>query len=682
MSNIRVAELDFDTIKRNLKTFLNSQATFSDYDFEGSGLAVLLDVLAYNTHYNAYLANMLANEMFLDSAVKRESAVSIAKHLQYTPRSYIGAIAAVNITFASQPGTPASLTIPRYSIFTTSIGNIGYKFVTLEPYTTQVSGSSYIFEGIEIKEGVAVTNSFIVNEPGPSEKYALVNEKADTTTIRVQVQTSSVDTTTETFTAAAEVDISEITGDTPVFFLEENVFGKFEIFFGDGNIGKKLSQGNIIRIDYLVVHGEEVNVSSTLGAAQTFSGPSLNAVSPTVITIENSNGGRSKEPIEDIKFNAPRAYATQNRLVTTDDYISIIKRYITNVKAVSVWGGQENDPPDYGKVFISILPTAGTVLTPQVKARIIEEILDSKRVVAITPVIVDPEFFYVNVDSTVKYNSQITVKTADAIRALVEAQIGDYFDSNLSNFGEKFLYSKFIAGIDEADASILGNQTSIKIQKRIVPSLRIANTDRILFNNILEEGSLSSTRFVWDKSGTLVQACIRDVPEAATVYKTGTYRRSGSLITCTFSSEHGLTADEEINLDFTGAATSGSYTVYKVLSPKSFTVVSTLTGSTSGSVSVTSNPRGTLLLYNPINQETLLSSVGFINYLEGIVQFDNLHVKGFIQGATDIRISIGLAEGSRDINFYRNQILQLDDSSGNSLLDRAAGLTVTVVPIA
>lgn len=681
MANIRVAELDFDAIKLNIKNHLKSQTEFSDYDFEGSGLSVLIDILAYNTHYNAYLANMLANEMFLDSAVKRESAVSLAKHLSYVTRSVIGAVAKVNITYASQPGNPASLTIPQYSVFQTTINNSIYRFVNLEPLTALNNAGQYIFEDVDLKEGVHVTNTHTAVNPGPAEKYELFNKNADVTTVRVRVQNSISDTTTIAYTNAAEMDMTEITGDSTVFFIEENVYGKYEVYFGDGNVGKKLGPGNLIFIDYIVSNGTKSNVSSTLGASQTFSGPSLNSVTPTIVTTESSNGGRDREAIDEIKFNAPRAYASQNRLVTVEDYRSIIKRYVNNVKAVSVWGGQDNDPPEYGKVFISILPTSGSALTPSVKTRIINNILGGKRVVAITPVIVDPDFFYVNVESTVKYNSLVTIKTPDQIRALVENKINSYFTDKLENFNQTFLYSKFLSEIDSADTSILGNQTNIKLQKRIVPSLKIANSNRIKFNNILHAGTLESTRFVWEKNNTLVQARIRDIEDTATIEKTGTYRRSGSIITCTFTSAHRLTEDEEVYLDFTGAAVPGNYTIYKVLSPTSFSVISTVTGSTSGSVYVTSKPRGDLQLYNPVNQEVLLSSVGFVSYEEGIVQLDNLYVKGFFQQATDIRITVEVAEGSRDVVFYRNQIPLLDDSIANSALDRQAGLTVTIVPV-
>lgn len=688
MPNLRITELDFDDIKTNLKNYLTAQTEFTDYDFEGSGLAVLLDILAYNTHYNAYLANMVANEMFLDSSVKRESAVSIAKHLQYTPRSVIGATAALNLTYnvGSNPSPPSTLTLERYSAFTTTIDGIQYNFVNLEPVTATLSGSNYSFEDILIKEGYAVTNTFTVVTPGPQEKYVINNEDVDITTLRVFVQKSSIDSTTTTYNRVLDisgfVDATAIGGDDPIFFVEENPFGKFEIFFGDGNIGKKLDPGNIVFVQYVASNGSRPNVSSSLGANQIFTGPSIGGFAPaSIVTTESSNGGRDKETIDEIKFNAPRANAAQNRLVTVDDYKALIKRDVQNLRAVSVWGGQDNNPPIYGKVFISILPTSGNFLTQQLKDRIIREILGDKRVVAITPEIIDPEYFYVNINTSVKYDAKRTVLTSDQIRSLVQTKIENYFDTNLNVFEENFLISRLSAAIDSADQSILGSQTVVKQQIRFTPSLTIANNNRFVLNNILQEHTLESTRFVYNRNGVLLQARIKDIPDTATVYKSGSYRRSGSIITATFTSNHNLTEGETVFLQFTGAAIAGNYTIYRVISPVSFSVISTQTGSTSGSIYVTSQPRGTLQLYNPVNQETLLNDVGFVSYQQGIIQLKNLFVRGYPTGARDIKFTISLSEGSRDINVFRNQILRLDESTAIPAVDQLAGLIVTTIPI-
>lgn len=684
MPNIQITPYDFDAIKASLKTFLQSQDTFTDYDFEGSALSTLLDILSVNTHYNAYLANMLANEMFLDSAVKRESAVSIAKHLSYTPRSTLGAKATVNIVYASQPGSPSSLTIPRYSGFTTTINGIAFSFVNLEPESALNVDNTYTFENVELTEGVPVVNTFVVRTPGPAEKYVLTNKNVDITSLRVLVQQSELDSSTTTYTRAVDlsgsVNATEIRGDDNIFFVEENPQGKYEIFFGDGNIGSLLSAGNIVYVYYVASSGEKTNVSSTI--TQSFTGPTLNGISPTITTVENSNGGKEKETTEEIRFNAPRAYAAQNRAVTEDDYKSIIQRDISNVKAVAVWGGETASPPQYGKVFISILPTSGNAITPQQKTRIKETIIGSKRVVAIQPEIVDPDLYYVNLATTVKYDNTRTILTSNQIRSLVETKINSYFDTNLDKFSENFIYSKLSKEIDSASSAIIGNQTIVKIQKRFVPSLVIGNNNKLTFNNTLAEYNIQSTRFIYNQNGTLVHARIRDVPDASTVSLTGTYRRSGSVITCTFTSPHTMTVGEEISLDFiSGSATTGTYEVYRVLSDYSFTVVSTITGSTSGTVEISSNPRGSLALYNASTGATILTNVGFVNYLEGIVQFNTLYVAGFPVGISDIKVTCGLVEGSLDLITQRNQILRLDSSSAQSTTNQLAGLTITVVAV-
>ena len=262
MSNLRIAELDFDQIKTNLKTYLKAQTEFTDYDFEGSGLSTLLDILAYNTHYNAYLANMVVNEMFLDSAVKRSSAVSIAKHIGYTPVSARGAVANLEIVVTSPTGLPAILTMDRYTPFTSTVDGVSYTFLTTEAKTADRVGTTYTFTGVDVTEGTLLSYSYAVSDITPAAKYEIPNEAVDTTTIKVSVQTSSTDTTTNTYTLST--DITGINGNSKIYYLEQNPQGKYQIYFGDGIIGKSLAAGNIVTIQYMVATGAAVNVSSTV----------------------------------------------------------------------------------------------------------------------------------------------------------------------------------------------------------------------------------------------------------------------------------------------------------------------------------------------------------------------------------------------------------------------------------
>ena len=310
MANYRLAELDFDEIKVNLKQFLtnyrdkDNNLIFKDYDFEASSLNILIDLLSYNTHYNAYLANMVANEMFLDSAVKRESAVSIAKHLGYTPLSYKSARAKLSFT-VTPLDNPTSLTLPRFSPFTTQINTTQYTFVNLDPITIKPIDGVYTFSDVEIVEGEPLIYSYRVDLSGPGEKYTIPNKNIDTSTIRVTVQNSFTDLTTQTYSLAES--LSTITGTSKVYFLEENPSGFFEIFFGDNILGKKLVSGNLVKIEYLVSNGDQCNVSGAI--TQTFTlGAKIGGVTlgAPVTATTNSSGGDVGDTIDEIKFKAPR----------------------------------------------------------------------------------------------------------------------------------------------------------------------------------------------------------------------------------------------------------------------------------------------------------------------------------------------------------------------------------------
>lgn len=367
MPNLRVTELDFDDIKANLKTFLESQSEFTDYDFEGSSLSVLLDILAYNTHYNAYLANMLTNEMFLDSAVKRSSLVSIAKHLGYTPNSVTGSRAVIDVAVSSVADNPATLTLNRYSPFSTSINGTTYTFYNLNAITATPSGGTYTFDDVTVVQGTLLSKSYTVGTPGPDEKYEIPNEAVDTSTLRVTVQNSVSDTTVNTYTLAT--DITGLDSTSEKYFLEENTVGNFQLYFGDGVVGKKLTAGNIITIQYLASAGDVTNVSTNF--TQSFTSSTIGGSDSIVVTTaSNSTSGAPKETIASIRYNAPKANAAKNRAVTTDDFKTLIQNNYTGAESISVWGGEENNPPKYGKVIISLKPFDGFTISNATKTNI------------------------------------------------------------------------------------------------------------------------------------------------------------------------------------------------------------------------------------------------------------------------------------------------------------------------
>jgi len=515
MSNLRIAELDFDQIKTNLKTYLNAQSEFTDYDFEGSGLSVLLDVLAYNTHYNAYLANMLMNEMFLDSAVKRSSAVSIAKHLGYTPTSARGAVANLNIVVTSPVGLPPSLTMNRYTPFTSTVDGTSYTFLTTEAQTALRVGTTYTFSNINVKEGALLSYSYVVADAATSTKYEIPSDFVDTTTLSVSVQTSASNATTSTFNLST--DITGIDDTSKVYFLEQNTRGKYEIYFGDNVIGQGLSVGNIINIQYTTVQGAVVNVSSTV--AQSFiAATTIGGSSNIGVTVNsNSTGGADVEGIASIKFNAPRVNASRNRAVTAADYEALILANYTGAESVSVWGGEDNDPPYYGKVMISLKPYSGYTISDATKQSIKDTILKTKKAITVNPEFVDPVYLHVGIGASIIYNPSLTTLSAEQIKSFADAAIVNYFSTDLQKFNKNFNHYKLTNLIQESNSSITNVLLNLKVQKRIIPTLNTTNvytgSSTIKYRNPIKPGSILSSYFYILVNGVATLVKITDLPD-------------------------------------------------------------------------------------------------------------------------------------------------------------------------
>jgi len=519
MANYRLAELDFDDIKVNLKQFLTNyrdkddNLIFKDYDFDASSLSILIDLLSYNTHYNAYLANMVANEMFLDSVVKRESAVSIAKHLGYTPLSYRSARAKVTFTISNPVGAPATLTLPKFASFTTTINGILYTFSNLDSTTIKPTNGEYTFTDIEIVEGVPLSYTYRVDVSGPGEKYTIPNKNIDTTTIRVTVQNSYADLTTTTYTLADNLEGASAT--SRIFYLEENPTGYYEIYFGDGVLGKKLSSGNLVRIEYLVSNGSDCNVSNDI--EQSFSlGTQVGGVTlpSTIIASSNSTGGDVADTIEEIKFKAPRFLSSFNRAVTANDYKAIIEANYPLVESISVWGGEENVPPLYGKVIISLKPYSGFTISTELKNKIKQDILADKKMMTIIPEFVDPNYLYIGLDTKVKYDPKNSRYTENEIGILVRGKINEYFSTELQKFDKDFVYSKLSKNIDSVDQSIIGNVSSFKLQKRISPTINVVNSysgpNTIKYANKITSGTIQSTAFYYNINSEIKAVYFKD----------------------------------------------------------------------------------------------------------------------------------------------------------------------------
>ena len=453
---ISVSELDFDTIKNNLKNFLKGQTEFQDYDFEGSGLSVLLDVLAYNTHYNGIYTNLAVNEVFLDSASKRASVVSLAKMLGYIPRSAKCSSATVNATVSSPTSTPATVTIPRMQQFTTSIDNVTYTFYNRSAVTVaQNNAGNYTFSNLVLTEGTPLQYKYTV---ASGVRYIIPNANADLDTLTVSIQESASSDAYQVFSRADS--LTEVTSITNCYFLKEIDDGLYEITFGNDNLGKALSSGNVVTLDYMVSSLEAPNTASSF----TYNGSVIAGSNLSVTAIDIASGGASSETIDEIKFNAPKYYAAQNRAVTPDDYKAIILKLLPEAQTISVWGGEDNDPPVFGKTFICIKPKDASKLTNLQKEYVRNNILASRNVVSITPEIVDPEFFNIKVTTFVHYNPRTTTKSATQIETLVKDAIMKFNDDELERFDSVLRYSKLTRIIDQADPSIVNNITRIMIR--------------------------------------------------------------------------------------------------------------------------------------------------------------------------------------------------------------------------
>ena len=475
-TKLEISELDFDGIKSNLKTFLSQQNEFTDYDFEGSGMSVLLDTLAYNTHYLAYNANMLANEMYLDSADLRSSVVSLAKQVGYTPTSCTSSTATINVLMNDATG--ASLTMSRGTKFTTTVDGQSYSFVNNADVSISPASGVYQFSNLVITEGSYLNFKYTANTSDTDQRFIIPNDNVDTTTLTVKVQESSSDSTTKTYKLAD--GITGVDDSSEVYFLQEVEGGRFEVFFGDGVIGKAIADGNIVIFDYINTNRDAPNGATSFTLSGTIGG----FTSATVTTVSNASGGTGLESINSIKFNAPRDYSAQDRAVTSEDYKTLVKSLYANAQSVQVYGGEDAAIPDYGKVYISIKAKSGSNLTVATKESLVSS-LKSYAVASVTPVIIDPETTFITLTVNFRYNSGATTKDVSTLQTNVLTKIIDYNNNTLNDFAGMFRYSQILEDINNADTSILSNITTVKMYKLITPTLSSALKYTLSFNNAL-----------------------------------------------------------------------------------------------------------------------------------------------------------------------------------------------------
>jgi hypothetical protein len=488
-SKLVVSDPDFDIIKANLKNFLRSQSAFSDYDFDGSALSVLVDLLAYNTHYKAFYANMLANESFLDTATLRDSVVSHAKMLGYTPTSSRSARAVVNLTFA-QAQNPAissmsALTIPRFTRFASSaLNGVNYIFSTKDEITVRKTNNSFVFSNLNIYEGKPVNYVYTYNAlANPTQEFVLPDANIDTSTLQVIIQNSTNDLTQSTYYLST--DATTVDASSKVYYLDEISGQKYKIYFGDNILGKSLSDGNIVIISYIITAGDASNKATGFTLLDNVGGLASGNVSVTQV----ASGGAAPETVSSVKYSAPKNFVSNNRAVTKNDYISILKREYPAFESITVWGGEENSPPVYGKIFISAKPAAGYQISTAEKQYITNELLSPYSVMTVVPEFVDPDYNYLNLNIAVNYDPTATNKTVGQIETTVRGAVYNYANTYLDTFNSFFKISKLMKEIDSSDTAISGNQVDIWLEKRFSPVISSARNYVLQFNTPLKRGS-------------------------------------------------------------------------------------------------------------------------------------------------------------------------------------------------
>ena len=500
MPYTQVANLDFDQIKSSLKEYMRAQTDFTDYDFDGSALSNMLDVLAYNTYYTAFNTNMVVNELYIDSATLRDNVIAIAKQLGYRPKSATSPTAYISFTVNySNPTTDTELILKKGTGFTASYDNTLYNYITVEDTKAQVSNDTAVFTNIPIREGTEVVQNFTVNTNNKSQKFILGNRNIDTNTIRVKVFPTG-GSFNEPYLLAE--NILGIDANSKVFFLDEIADERYELIFGDGVLGKKLDNNAVVSVSYVTTSGPESNGVKTFvfsGVIENPNGVSPNQFTVTINSTIASAGGEEIETTDKIKYNAPKTYGSQDRAVTADDYGAIVRNIYPATSDIIIFGGEDQDPPDYGKVFIVLKPSDASYLTSLTKNQIVEQL--KKYVVAsVQPVIVDPAILHVEMNSKIYYNSLQTDQTPSQIRDKVIGSIQNYVDnSDTEKFKGTFRYSKFIGVIDDADRSINSNLTSLSMRRDFYPQLNSTYFYEVCYQNAFDSDCddpvLSSTGF-------------------------------------------------------------------------------------------------------------------------------------------------------------------------------------------
>ena len=677
---LRITELDFNSIRENLKNFLRSQTEFQDFDFDGSGMSVLIDILAYNTHYMGYYLNMVGNEMFLDTAQIRASVLSHAKAINYVPASQQGALSKVNIRVTpsnAEDQEASSLTLEKYTRFLGFDKNgVNYPFVTLHSNTATKQAGSFLFSNVYIKQGEVVTFQYVADATNDRRRYEIQSANVDTTTISVKVQESNSNTDTKVYTLAS--DITELTQNSRVYFIEENENLNYTLYFGDNVLGKRPKDGNIIICTYLDNVGAQSNNITGFFPSGSIGNKYNDNV--RISSVVSSYGGVDKESVENVRFRAPYFYTTQNRAVTRNDYETLILKDYPIIESISIWGGQENDPVVYGKVFLSLKTRSNYYLTNYEKENIKNSLIKTRNILTVTPEIIDPDYVFVQVKGTVKYDSTLTALTADQIAAYVKAAIFDYSDNELNKFESVFRKSKLQNYIENSEQSITGSDVDIFVQKRILIDTNRGRKYTVSYNMPLKQTShkdkLSTfpTIEIYDSANVSRNAYFEEVPEAMTGINSISVTNSGINYmvapTVVISGDgSGATAKAIIsggritNIEITNSGTDYSYAVVELVGGD---------GSGATAVPVLDADVGTLRsYYYKTNGEKVIinSNAGTINYATGQIILNSVRTYSVEENPfyEQNYLTFNVMSEEDIIEPLRNRILTIDQADPRSV---------------
>jgi len=605
-SSLTLSSIDFDSLKNNFKEFLKTQSVFKDFDFNGSNINVLLDVMSYNSYLNAFYLNMVASEMFLDSAQKYDSVVSHAKELNYVPRSTKSSVGEINLAFSTVGFS--SLTIPKGTRFTGINSNGSFTFTTGETKILTSSNTTYSISNLQIFDGDYFQDSYVIDYDIENQQFLITNQNVDVDSITVNVIENNGATNTEFKKATTLFGLND---SSVVYFLQGTQNNLYEITFGDGLFGRKPINASTVIINYRVASGPLAD-----GATEFVLVDDLNdsnegdILSETVTTVVSSSGGAEQESLESVRFTAPRYFAAQQRAITSDDYSSLIlSNFGGEISDVAVYGGQEVEPKQYGRVIISIKPTSGTVAPNYVKNKVVnylQEYIPLPNRVVLT----DPDYLYCSINSEIQYDTNVTSKTSSEIETAVRAAIDSYSSENLEKFDSDLRYSRLINTIDNSDQSITSNDTTIRLIKRITPTFNTPTTYEINLDN---EIKYKSTTYVANVAHSSLHSDVFSLHSEHT-----------SLISSTF----------------TYNATDGS--VY----PLSF---------------LEEDQQGNINVFTTIGTETIpLEKVGTVDYINGVIKLNNINVASY-----ENHISLFVETELRDILATKNKIILIDQADVN-----------------